>query len=70
MNTRDDSEDPFKLQDLWQTSSFALAALPPLESAHFESAIAGSELLSAFNLTITDDARFRHSQRPVQLPAT
>uniref|UniRef100_A0A093UMV4 Spindle pole body component n=1 Tax=Talaromyces marneffei PM1 TaxID=1077442 RepID=A0A093UMV4_TALMA len=39
MEARDDIEDPFKLKDLWQTSSFALESLPPLESVHLESAI-------------------------------
>lgn len=43
MNAGDDIEDPFKLKDLWQTSSSALEALPPLESVHFELAISGTD---------------------------
>ncbi|EED21599.1 gamma-tubulin complex component GCP6, putative [Talaromyces stipitatus ATCC 10500] len=39
MDAGDDIEDSFKLKDLWQTSSFALETLPPLESTHFDSAL-------------------------------
>lgn len=46
MEARDDIEDPFKLKDLWQTSSFALESLPPLESVHLESAISGTAVFS------------------------
>jgi hypothetical protein len=44
MAAGDDIEDPFKLKNLWQTSSFALEALPPLQSVHFELAISGTDL--------------------------
>jgi hypothetical protein len=69
MNAGDDIEDPFKLKDLWQTSSFALDSLPPLESVHLELAISGTDL-SAFNRTMTDTSCFRYSKRTVRLLTT
>lgn len=41
MDAGDDIEDPFSLKDLWQSSTFIVEPLPPLESVHFELATPG-----------------------------
>lgn len=41
MEIGDDIDDPFRLKDLWQSSSFSLQSLEPLESVHFDLAIPG-----------------------------
>ncbi|KAF5015831.1 hypothetical protein F66182_12691, partial [Fusarium sp. NRRL 66182] len=82
MNAVADIEDPFKLKDLWKTSSFALETLPQLESVHFKLAISdipdglfnsslhsfdnNNSLLYEINVFGTDNTE----NLPIELPDT